>query len=61
MALVMSHVNSYCRDSLDWFSPVSLARAVFPQGLLEALGVEEVAPCDVNMTPYLVPHTMLKK
>ena len=25
------------------------------------LGVEEVAPRDVNMTPYLVPHAMLKK
>lgn len=61
MALIMSHVNSYCRDSLDWFSPISLARAVFPQGLLDALGVEEVAPRDVNMTPYLVPHAMLKK
>lgn len=60
MALCMSHVNSYCRKSIDWFSPMELAMAVLPISLTEALGIERVEPGEVNLTPYLVPHAMLK-
>lgn len=61
MAICMSHVNSYRRKSLDWFSPIELAMVVLPVGLTEALGIERVDPEDVNLTPYLVPHAMVKK
>ena len=61
MALCMSHVNSYCRKSLDWFSPIELAMVILPASLTDALGIERVDPKDVNLTPYLVPHAMVKK
>lgn len=61
MALCMSHVNSYCRDSLDWFSPISLAMLVLPPSLTEGLGIEKIEPSDVNLTPYLVPHAIVKQ
>lgn len=61
MAICMSHVNSYCRDSLDWWSPMSLAMLVLPPSLTEGLGIERFEPAEVNLTPYLVPHAMIKK
>ena len=61
MAICMSHVNSYCRDSLDWWSPISLAMLVLPPSLTEGLGIERIEPTDVNLTPYLVPHAIIKQ
>ena len=61
MALCMSHVNSYCRDSLDWWSPIAMAMLVLPPSLTEGLGIEKIDPADVNLTPYLVPHAMLEQ
>lgn len=60
-ALLMSHVNSYMRNSLGWASPAALAKAVFPQGTLDALGVEEIEPERVNLTPMLIPHAIVRQ
>lgn len=61
MSVCMSHVNSYCRDSLEWWSPISMAMLVLPPSLTDGLGIERIEPADVNLTPYLVPHAMIKK
>lgn len=58
MAACMSHVNSYLRGKMDWMAPVEMARLVLPQGLLDAYGVEEIEPKEVNLTPHLVPHAI---
>ncbi|HJH75002.1 MAG TPA: hypothetical protein OIL86_13900 [Eggerthellaceae bacterium] len=39
-------------------APVEMARLVLPQGLLDAYGVEEIEPKEVNLTPHLVPHAI---
>lgn len=61
VSLLMSHVNCYMRNALGWASPYALAKAVFPQGVLEALGVTEVPPELVNLTPMLIPHAIVKR
>lgn len=61
VSLLMSHVNSYMRNALGWASPVALARAVFPQGALDALGVVEIEPDLVNLTPMLIPHAIVRQ
>lgn len=58
MAACMSHVNSYMRGSMGWASPMDLASALFPKGLLDAYGIESIEPGEVNLTPSLVPHAM---
>ncbi len=60
MAACMSHVNSYMRGSMGWASPMDLARALFSKGLLDACGVESADPREVNLTPHLVPHAIVK-
>lgn len=59
MAACMSHVNSYARESLSWAAPVDLAERSCPE-LLAGLGIERVPAAEVNLTPYLVPHAMLR-
>lgn len=59
MAACMSHVNSYARESLSWAAPIDLAERSCP-GLLAGLGIERVPAAEVNLTPYLVPHAMLR-
>ena len=54
-------VNSYMRNALGWASPIALAKAVFPQGTLEALGVREIDPDLVNLTPMLIPHAIVRQ
>ena len=58
MAACMSHVNSYLRGSMGWASPMDLASALFPKGLLDAYGIERIEPREVNLTPSLVPHAV---
>lgn len=58
MAACMSHVNSYMRGSMGWASPMDLASALFPKGLLDAYGIESIEPGEVNLAPSLVPHAM---
>ena len=58
MAACMSHVNSYLRGSMGWASPMDLASALFPKGLLDAYGIERIEPREVNLTPSLVPHAI---
>lgn len=60
MARCMSHVNSYSRASLDWFTPIDMARAVLPADLLDGLGIEKVDPQKVNLAPSLVPHAQVR-
>lgn len=61
MAACMSHVNSYMVGSMGWASPMDLAMALFPKGLMDAYGIERIDPKEVNLTPYLVPHAIAKK
>lgn len=60
MARVMSHVNSYLRGSMDWTSPAEMARVLLGPDVLDAYGVEVVDPKEVNLTPSLVPHAIVR-
>lgn len=60
MAACMSHVNSYMVGSMGWASPMDLAMALFPKGLLDAYGIERIDPKEVNLTPGLVPHAIAR-
>lgn len=60
MAACMGHVNSYMVGSMGWASPMDLAMALFPKGLLCAYGVERIDPKEVSLTPSLVPHAIVK-
>ena len=61
MAVLMSHVNSYARDSLNWAAPYDLEKLRAPQDLLDGLGVERIPADDVTLEPYLIAHAIVRK
>lgn len=54
MAGVCSHANSSIRLALGDASPMALAKAALPASLLEGLGLDIVAPDDVETRPELI-------
>lgn len=52
--LLMNHINSTKRDSLNRHSPFKLSQLLLDPKIHEVLRLEEVAPDEVNLTPELV-------
>ncbi len=50
----MNHINSEKRDSLNGHSPYELSRLLLDNQLHEILGLEEIAPDEVNLKPELI-------
>lgn len=54
ITLMMSHINSSCRESLGGLTPFALARMMLPEELLEFSGIVEIPPDEVVLTPALL-------
>ena len=52
--LMMSHINSACRESLGGLSPFALAKMMLPKKLLELFHLKEIQPDDIILTPKLL-------
>ena len=52
--LLMNHINSYSRASLFGNTPYQISADVLPEDFFWQLGIEEIAPEDVNLTPSLL-------
>lgn len=51
---MMSHINSAPRQSLGGMTPYALAKMMLPEALMKTLGLWEVAPDDLLLTPDLM-------
>lgn len=51
---MMSHINSSPRESLGGMTPYALAKMMLSETLMNTLGIWEVAPDDVCLTPELM-------
>ena len=52
--LMMSHINSACRESLGGLTPFALASMMLPKELLTCFGLEEIPADEVILTPKLL-------
>ena len=52
--LMMSHINSSCRESLGGLSPFALAKLMLPRELLSFFNLTEIPPDDIVLTPKLL-------
>ena len=52
--LMMSHINSSCRESLGGLSPFALAKLMLPKELLSFFNLTEIPPDDIILTPKLL-------
>ena len=52
--LMMNHINSEKRDSLNGHSPYELSLLLLDNKLHKALGLKAIAPDDVVLSPKLI-------
>lgn len=52
--LMMSHINSSCRQSLGGLTPFALAKLMLPKELLDFFGLKEIPADEVVLTPELL-------
>lgn len=52
--LIMNHINSTARDSLNGCTPYKLSRLLLDNHLHDALSLQEIAPDDVTLKPILL-------
>lgn len=52
--LMMSHINSSCRESLGGLTPFALAKLMLPKELLDFFGLKEIPADEVMLTPALL-------
>lgn len=52
--LMMSHINSSCRQSLGGLTPFALAKLMLPKELLDFFGLKEIPADEVILTPELL-------
>ena len=49
-----SHINSYKREKLNNLSPLKLFSLVYPTEIIQAFGLTEIKPDDIDLTPSLL-------
>jgi IS30 family transposase len=54
VTLMMNHINSTARASLNGLAPIELAYSLFGKDTLEKLGYKKINPEDVILKPYLL-------
>ena len=54
ISLMMDHVNSYKRKHLHGKTPYQAGKLLLPDDFFDLLGIEEVDPDDINLTPGLI-------
>lgn len=54
VTLMMSHINSSCRESLGGLTPFALAKLMLPKKLLDLFGLIEIPADEVILTPDLL-------
>jgi hypothetical protein len=52
--LMMSHINSTCRESLGGLTPFTLAKMMLPKELLDFFDLKEIPADEVILTPALL-------
>ena len=52
--LLLNHINSLCRDSLNGKSPLDLSELLLPPNFLANLGFNKIPPSEVLLKPQLL-------
>ena len=55
---MMDHINSYTRKELHGKSPYAVARAMYPEDFFTLLGLEDISPKDIVLSPKLLKKTI---
>ena len=52
--LMINHINSFARASLNWFSPIDVAKFTIDKMVLKKLNLKKISPNEIQLNPKLL-------
>ena len=52
--LMINHINSFSRNSLNWFAPIDVAKFTIDKKVLKKLNLKKISPNEIQLTPKLL-------
>lgn len=52
--LMLNHINSFARESLNWFAPIDVAKFTLDKMVLKKLNLMKIANSEIQLTPKLL-------
>ena len=52
--LMINHINSLARESLNWFAPIDMAKFTLDKNTLKKLNLKKIPPNEIQLTPKLL-------
>lgn len=52
--LMINHINSFARESLNWFAPIDVAKFTLDKMVLKKLNLMKIANSEIQLTPKLL-------
>lgn len=52
--LMINHINSFARESLNWFAPIDVAKFTLDKNVLKKLNLKKVPANEIQLKPHLL-------
>ena len=52
--LMLNHINSLARASLNWFAPIDIAKFTLDKEVIKKLNLKKIPPNEIQLTPKLL-------
>ena len=52
--LIINHINSLSRESLNWFAPIDVAKFNLDKRIIKKLNLKKVTANEIQLTPKLL-------
>ncbi len=52
--LMLNHINSLSRESLNWFAPIDVAKFTLDKTVIKKLNLRKISPHKIQLTPKLL-------
>lgn len=52
--LMINHINSLTRETLNWFAPIDMAKFTLDKNILKKLNLKKILPNEIQLTPKLL-------
>lgn len=52
--IMINHINSLTRESLNWFTPIDMAKFTLDKNTLKKLNLKKIPTNEIQLTPKLL-------
>lgn len=52
--LMMNHINSLARESLNWFAPIDVSKFTLDKNVIKKLNLKKISPNEIQLNKNLL-------